>query len=854
MPRTYAILFILTVAPSVVAQTSPHGSKLKMDCAFCHTTADWTTMEKDMKFSHNGTSFGLVGQHSQVGCKSCHQTLVFSDAKTDCNSCHKDVHQNSVGPNCDNCHTPATWVIEDTKRMHDQTRFPLVGAHQNADCASCHSQYANLNFPPQDISCNSCHAKQYYATTAPNHLQAGFSTDCQDCHGVMDIVWGPSSFDHSFFPLVGGHNIQNCFACHARSKATGNFKGLSVDCNGCHQADYVHTTFPSHTQLNLSTQCQSCHNINGWTPATFDHSLTGFPLTGAHASPTVGCASCHKTTTAVLSKDCFSCHANDFTSASNPNHVSQGFPHECDQCHSTMNWSGLSFDHNTTGFPLSGEHANLQCQQCHASGYNNTPSDCYSCHSNDFTTATSPVNHTATGIPHACQDCHTTVAPFTTSTFNHATTGFALKGAHAQAACESCHKGTVIGTATDCYSCHSADFASTTNPNHAIQGFSHQCDQCHTTTDWTSAGFDHTAAGFPLTGEHGNLQCQQCHTNGYATAPPIDCYSCHSNDYKTATTPVNHVAAGLPHTCGGCHTIAAPFTTSTFNHATTGFTLTGAHTTAPCESCHKGAVTGTPTDCYSCHSTDFAGATSPNHTAGGFPHDCSQCHSTTSWSGATFDHSTTGFPLTGAHISVQCQQCHTNGYTSAPSAACVSCHQSNYNSTTNPSHVTLALSSDCTACHTTNPGWTPATFPIHSNYYVITGAHTSLTCDQCHNGNYNTASTSCYGCHQADYGNTKNPPHQTAGYPTDCTQCHTQTAWSPSTFKHIQFPITSGNHASPPLLCSQCHTTISNFSMFSCTTSGCHPAASTDPHHRDVTGYVYSPTSCYTCHPTGGGG
>lgn len=776
------VFFVFTITSITFGQTSPHGDKLKIDCAYCHTTSDWTTMAKDMKFNHDEeTSFKLVGQHSDVACQSCHKSLVFSDVKKDCNSCHKDVHQNSVGPNCDRCHTPAAWIISNPVKMHQETRFPLAGVHQNVDCASCHTQYANLNFPPMDISCFSCHSKQYYSTTSPNHVQAGYSTNCTDCHGVVDVAWQSTNLDHSFFPLVGGHAIQNCFACHTQtSKATGNFKGLSTDCNSCHQADYAHTTFPNHPQLKLSTQCQSCHNINGWMPATFDHSLTGFPLTGSHMA--LNCTSCHKTTNAVVSPDC------------------------------------------------------------------------YSCHTNDYNTAITPANHPSAGLPHTCADCHNTTT-FTNSTFDHTTTGFALTGAHVSTSCQSCHKGTVIGAAADCYSCHSADFASTTNPNHNAQGISHQCDQCHNTSAWTGAtNFDHTAAGFPLSGQHASLQCVQCHTNGYATAPSTDCYSCHSNDYTTATTPVNHTAAGLPHTCTDCHTITVPFTTSTFNHTTAGFALTGAHVSTSCQSCHKGTVASTPTDCYSCHSADFASATNPNHVTQGFSHSCDQCHTTTNWTSAGFDHTAAGFPLTGGHASVQCAQCHTSGYATAPSTACVSCHQTNFNSTTNPSHVTLALPTNCTTCHTLNPGWTPATFPVHSTYYVITGAHTSLTCDQCHNGNYNTAPASCYGCHQNDYNTTNNPPHQSAGYPTDCTQCHTQTAWSPSTFTHTQFPITSGNHASPPLLCSQCHTTISNFSIYSCTTSGCHPQASTDPHHTEVRNYVYSPTSCYTCHATGRAG
>ena len=59
---------------------------------------------------------------------------------------------------------------------------------------------------------------------------------------------------------------------------------------------------------------------------------------------------------------------------------------------------------------------------------------------------------------------------------------------------------------------------------------------------------------------------------------------------------------------------------------------------------------GTPTDCFSCHQTDFSGATNPSHS--GFPHSCQDCHNVSAWQPANFDHNTTGFPLNGAHRAV----------------------------------------------------------------------------------------------------------------------------------------------------------------------------------------------------------
>ncbi len=846
--RYLSCLIILMIASAAIFAQSPHGNKLKIDCASCHEPSNWKIIPKKIKFNHNTeTSFKLLGQHSSVSCQSCHQSLIFSDVKTQCLSCHQDVHKNSLGPDCAKCHTPTTWLVTDIIKIHKNGRFPLIGVHQNVDCASCHKDYAKLYFPPQNTTCISCHAKDYYATTAPNHVQSNISTNCQDCHSMTTFSWVAANlqnFNHSFFPLTAGHNIQNCFSCHIQGRS--DFKGISTNCYSCHKQNYM--------------------------------------------------------------------------LAKNPDHIKANFPTNCNDCHSTVSFtSSTTFDHNKTGFPLTGAHASVSCAQCHTTGYTNTPTDCYSCHTNTYNTAVSPVNHRSAGLPHTCQDCHNTTT-FTATTFNHTTVGFTLTGAHTTVSCESCHKGTVVGTPTDCYSCHATDFAGTTNPNHAASGFPHTCTQCHSTTSWSGATFDHSTTGFALTGAHAAVQCAQCHTTGY-TNTPTACYACHQSNYQTATTPVNHVAAGLPQTCGDCHNTTT-FTATTFNHSTTGFALTGAHTTVSCESCHKGTVTGTPTDCYSCHSADFAKTTDPNHLTQNFSHDCSQCHSTTSWSGATFDHSTTGFALTGAHAAVQCAQCHTTGYTNTPTA-CYACHQSNYQTattpvnhvaaglpqtcgdchntttftattfnhsatgfaltgahttvscenchkgtvtgtptdcyschatdfagTTNPNHAASGFPHTCTQCHSTT-SWSGATFDHSTTGFALTGAHTSVQCASCHTSGYTTPPpTACYGCHTADYNSTTNPPHLAAGYPTDCTQCHTTTNFTTSTFNHTPFfPLTSNHNVA----CATCHITISNFAIFSCTAT-CHSQASTDRDHSGVRNYVYSPTSCYGCHPTGRGG
>jgi hypothetical protein len=45
-----------------------------------------------------------------------------------------------------------------------------------------------------------------------------------------------------------------------------------------------------------------------------------------------------------------------------------------------------------------------------------------------------------------------------------------------------------------------------------------------------------------------------------------------------------------------------------------------------------------------------------------------------------------------------------------------------------------------------------------------------------------------------------------------------------------------------------------NFKAFECINCHQHDKASTDSHHRQVSGYSYSSAACYRCHPRGRAG
>jgi hypothetical protein len=406
---------------------------------------------------------------------------------------------------------------------------------------------------------------------------------------------------------------------------------------------------------------------------------------------------------------------------------------------------------------------------------------------------------------------------------------------------------------TPCASCHLADFQGTTNPNHVQSNFPQTCQQCHNTTNWGGATFDHATTGFPLTGAHTTVACTSCHVNGNynLTAANTTCVSCHLNDFQTTNNPP-HAAAGFAQTCQQCHS-TTNWTSATFDHSTTGFALTGAHTSLQCAQCHvNNAYNLTSGACVQCHLKDFQGTTNPNHVSAGFPQTCDQCHTTTNWGNGTFDHATTGFTLTGAHTTVACASCHTNGNYNLTSAqtTCVSCHQTDYNNTNNPAHSTVGFPTTCDVCHSTT-NWTSATFNHNTTTFPLTGAHTTVACASCHvNNNYTTLQTACVRSHHNDYNGTTNPNHASAGFPTTCATCHTTTAWTGATFNHTYFPV---NHGNANGVCATCHTNSSDYSVFQCT--GCHGNNNAAKFsHPNVGGYVYNSVNCYQCHKNGNGG
>jgi hypothetical protein len=189
-------------------------------------------------------------------------------------------------------------------------------------------------------------------------------------------------------------------------------------------------------------------DLLGLDPASFDHAKTDFPLEGAHVQ--VPCALRHPG-------------------------ARQG--EQCASCHGETSWLETArFDHDLTRFPLLGLHAVAPCEACHASRtFADADTRCATCHGDD--------DHHGGRLGSACESCHNPNAWRATGFDHSARTGFALTGAHADLACERCHRasagagGPMPRIRDDCGGCHRAD-----DPHG--DAFGSDCGRCHGDRDW----------------------------------------------------------------------------------------------------------------------------------------------------------------------------------------------------------------------------------------------------------------------------------------------------------------------------------------------------------------------------------
>ncbi|NVK28071.1 MAG: cytochrome C [Flavobacteriia bacterium] len=356
--------------------TDYHQGTLPVSCTDCHTMEEWSPAAK---FDHAETEFPLRGSHANVDCIECHKESVRNGEEfqefanvpfSKCTDCHTDVHNGRFGTRCTDCHTEQSWLqLKAGNRFdHNLTDYPLEGLHAEVSCVECHKGNS-YSQSMAHANCLDCHDDYHEGDFT---LSDGTIEDCASCHTVArPFTYSSYSIDQhqqSQYPLEGAHLATPCFACHQTETQEWEFSWESTDCITCHAN--IHDGFISE-KYYPGQNCEACHNPETWSSVAFDHSQTDWLLEGAHAE--VGCAECHwepqRTRTNEnqvfigSSMDCASCHDNPHGTQFEVEGTT-----DCIRCHTVDNaWNISSFDHSTTQFPLTGQHSNVECKECHYS-------------------------------------------------------------------------------------------------------------------------------------------------------------------------------------------------------------------------------------------------------------------------------------------------------------------------------------------------------------------------------------------------------------------------------------------------------------------------------------------------------
>jgi hypothetical protein len=102
-----------------------------------------------------------------------------------------------------------------------------------------------------------CHLDDYQGANDPDHVAAGFPTDCQLCHNAADSGWDQGQFDHIWFPIASGqHSGFECSDCHPNPSNFAVFT-CTTSCHPRSETDDEHNEVPGY--VYDSQACLSCH-------------------------------------------------------------------------------------------------------------------------------------------------------------------------------------------------------------------------------------------------------------------------------------------------------------------------------------------------------------------------------------------------------------------------------------------------------------------------------------------------------------------------------------------------------------------------------------------------------------------
>jgi predicted CXXCH cytochrome family protein len=532
------------------------------DCATCHKDhfgRDFDPIRLDTDaFDHRDTGYPLLGEHARADCRSCHKPELVTDADVrafklaagrldrtylgladDCATCHRADNPHGAEfarADCAACHEPTGWD-EVADFDHAETGFALVGQHAALACTACHGegasgavQFTGVRVRLRELPPAGQPARD--AVPGPGLRELPRRTDVEPRAALRPRprrlpphrrppprLLRELPHNRQRADAVRGHRPRDLpelprrrprRRLRLRLRDVPHDRRLAADGPRLRRRplrprrpDRLRPRWRARGARLCDLSCPARSQRRG-----HPHHLRRRPA--------------RRELPAVLAHDCQSCHKDyhDGAFADRPGGS------DCASCHESDGWLPTSFGlarHDAeTAFPLTGAHLATPCFACHG-GADGPPhfafesTACESCHAEDNPHGDQFTDEAGVTV---CGGCHATDG-WDLASFDHSTTGFALVGAHAALACQSCHTPTTAGDGrlvhqfagldAECTSCHADD-----SP-HAGQFEETSCATCHDTQAFTIATFDHDATAFPLDGAHERVACGSCHRT--ETAP-----------------------------------------------------------------------------------------------------------------------------------------------------------------------------------------------------------------------------------------------------------------------------------------------------------------------------------------------
>jgi len=467
--------------------------------------------------------------------------------------------------------------------------------------------------------------------------------------------------------------MTNCTKCHILGEKVSDEK-----CLDCHKEVKARIDQKRGYHVSSDVQgksCVKCHNdhhgrefeIVRFDKNTFNHSLAGFELQGAHKRKQ--CEDCHKKafiSDKEILKKSFTYQGLDTKCASCHEDSHQGtLSLQCNDCHGAEAFKPASlFNHQKASFQLVGKHQDVDCAKCHKkTTQNGKPfqqfkniafKKCTDCHED--------IHKGKFGQD--CKQCHTEQSFATiidNSRFDHNKTGYKLEGKHFNLDCKKCHKEkySVPVPHERCTDCHKDFHKGQFSQNNLVR----DCNECHTLQGFVPSNFtilQHNQARFPMEGAHLATPCFACHKKSDQwnfRNIGIRCAECHTDIHDSKINPKYYPEKE----CKKCHSVNS-WAEIVFDHSITGFDLKGVHSKKSCRSCHfqkentealVQQFSGLGKACTSCHDDKHNAQFEKDGKT-----DCVRCHGFDNWKINTFDHNKTAFKLDGAHEKVACIKCH----------------------------------------------------------------------------------------------------------------------------------------------------------------------------------------------------